>query len=127
MAAVCRKLQSRRAAGAEDVEGAWGLPGGSFGPRDSCSAESLTEHQQQASRDPSEPLSWPPWGSRPGSCPQFSEDETEAQAAQWPARRPQPAPCELCSLEQPSWAETLRPHPVLGEQGLPHSPKFRTK
>lgn len=79
-------------------------------------AERLTEHQAQTSGDPSEPSLWPQWGSRPSSRPQFSEEETKAQSAQWPAGRPQPAPCELCSLEQPSWADT-RATPGSGRAG----------
>ena len=43
-----------------------------------------------------------------------------------PSGRPD-AHSEACSLEQPSWAETLGLRPVPGEQGRPHSLKFRSK
>ena len=105
---VCRKLQSWRAAGAEDVEGAWGLPGGGFGLRGLLSIS----HKQ--AEIPVNPPRGPSGGAGPVLVP--SSQRRKPRLSRPSGRPPTAAPCELCSLEQLSWADT-RATPGSGRAG----------
>lgn len=110
-ACVCRKSQSWPAAGAEDVEGAWGLPGGGFGLRGLLSIS----HKQ--AEIPVNPRRGPSGGAGPVLVPSSQRRKPRLSR---PSGRPdahsRPPASSAAWSSHPGL--TLGPRPVPGGQGL---------